>query len=146
MSTKIATILRNFLNKDNCHQKYLCENIIDNIRCSQCKYCNDAVKICPNYKVKIKYHAYTAIKKHNAVQKLSRIGTKADSLSQEFKNHIADRIKNGISPVIEDIIFLFFYIVYNRNCIYFFTIIFCVIKFNVIKKAIKITFICYYNT
>ena len=114
----------NCLNKDNCHQKYLCENIIDKIRCSQCKYCNNAVKICPNYKVniecdllkknhhvcnacelyfkckkvKIKYHAETAIKKHNAVQKISRIGTKVDSLPQDFKDYVADRIKNGISP------------------------------------------------
>ena len=114
----------NCLNKDNCHQKYLCENIIDNIKCSQCKYCNNAVKLCPNYKVniecellkknyhvcngcdlyfkckkvKIKYHAETAIKKHNAVQKVSRIGTKLDSFPQEFKDYVADRIKNGISP------------------------------------------------
>ncbi len=114
----------NCLNKDNCHQKYLCENIIDKIRCSQCKYCNNAVKICPNYKVsidcellkknhhvcngcemyskcnnvKIKYHAETAIKMHNAVQKISRMGTKIDSFPQEFKDYLSDRIKNGISP------------------------------------------------
>lgn len=43
----------NCLNKDNCHQKYLCEDIRDKIKCSQCKYCNLTVKICPNYKVDI---------------------------------------------------------------------------------------------
>lgn len=116
----------NCLNKDNCHQKYLCENIIDKIKCSSCKYCNKAVKICPNYKVnidcnllkknhhvcngcelyfkckkvKIKYHAETAIKMHNAVQRVSRIDTKVDKFPQEFKDYLADRIKNGISPEI----------------------------------------------
>ncbi len=112
------------LNKNNCHEKYLCEKIVDKIRCSQCKYCTFAVKICPNYKVnidcellkknhhvcngcqmynkcknpKIKYHAETAIKKHNAVQRISRIDTKLDKLPDEFKEYISDRIKNGISP------------------------------------------------
>lgn len=114
----------NCLNKDNCHQKYLCENIIDKVKCSGCKYCNKAVKICPNYKVtidcsllkknhhvcngcelyfkcknvKIKYHAETAIKMHNAVQRVSRIGTKVDSFPQEFKDYLSKLIKNGISP------------------------------------------------
>ena len=86
--------------------------------------CINAVKIYPNYKVnndyellkknhhicngcdlylkcikvKIKYHAETAIKMHNAVQKGSRIGTKLDSFPEEFKDYISDRIKNGISP------------------------------------------------
>lgn len=112
------------LNKDNCHEKYLCERIVDKIRCSQCKYCTHAVKICPNYKVKIecellkknhhvcngcelytkcknpkiKYHAETAIKKHDAVQRVSRIDIKLDKFPNEFKNYISDRIKNGISP------------------------------------------------
>ncbi len=114
----------NCLNKNNCHQKYLCDSIIDKIKCSQCKYCNNAVKICPNYKVdigcnllkknhhvcngcelyhkcnkvKIKYHAETAIKMHNAVQRISRIDTKVDKFPQEFKDYLSDRIKNGISP------------------------------------------------
>lgn len=114
----------NCLNKNDCHQKYLCDKIIDNVRCSQCKFCNYAVKICPNYKVniecdllkknhhvcngcelylkckkvKIKYHAETAIKMHNAVQKVSRIDTKVDKFPKEFKQYLADRIKNGISP------------------------------------------------
>ena len=114
----------NCLNKNDCHQKYLCENIRDKIKCSQCKYCNQAVKICSNYKVdidcellrknhhvcngcelynrcknvKIKYHSETAIKKHNAVQKVSRIDTKLDTFPQEFKDYLSDRIKNGISP------------------------------------------------
>ncbi len=39
------------LNKDDCYQKYLCEKIKDKIRCAQCKYCQYAVKVCPNYKV-----------------------------------------------------------------------------------------------
>lgn len=43
----------NCLNKDDCHQKYLCENIIDSVKCSQCKFCKKVVKICPNYKVNI---------------------------------------------------------------------------------------------
>lgn len=77
------------LNKNNCHQKYLCDNFVDKIKCSQCKFCIKAVKICPQYKamvkcellnknhhvcngcelylkckkVKIKYHAETAINK-----------------------------------------------------------------------------------
>lgn len=114
----------NCLNKDNCHQKYLCENIRDKIKCSQCKYCSLAVKICPNYKVdincellkkhhhvcngcnlhnkcnkvKIKYHAETAIKMHKAIQRVSRIDTKADIVPQEFKDYLSNLIKNGISP------------------------------------------------
>lgn len=82
-----------------------------------------AVKICPNYKViiecellkrnhhvcngcelyfkckkvKIKYHAQTAIKMHNAVQRVSRIDTKLDKFPQEFKDYLSNRIKNGIS-------------------------------------------------
>lgn len=114
----------NCLNKDNCHEKYLCKKIVDKIRCSECKYCTHAVKVCPNYKVdincellkknhhvcngcelyfkcnkpKIKYHAETAIKMHDAVQRVSRIDTKLDKLPNEFKDYIADRIKNGISP------------------------------------------------
>lgn len=114
----------NCLNRDNCHQKYLCDSIINKTKCYQCKYCIHAVKICPNYKiniecellkknhhvcngcelyhkcnrVKIKYHAETAIKMHNAVQRISRVDTKADKVPQEFKNYISDRIKKGISP------------------------------------------------
>lgn len=114
----------NCLNKVNCHQKYLCDNLIDKVKCSSCKYCSNAVKTCPNYKVnidcdllkknhhvcngchiynkcnnvKIKYHAETAINKHNAVQRVSRIDTKADKVPQEFKDYISNRIKNGISP------------------------------------------------
>ena len=41
----------NCLNKDNCYEKYLCDKILDKIKCSKCKYCVQAVKICPNYKV-----------------------------------------------------------------------------------------------
>lgn len=103
----------NCLNKNNCHQKYLCDIIPDKINCSQCKYCNMAVKICPKYKadikckllkrnshvcngceifnkcknVKIKYHAATAIKMHNAVQRVSRIGTKIDDFPEKFKKN-----------------------------------------------------------
>lgn len=114
----------NCLNKNHCYQKYLCEKIIDKVKCSQCKYCNYAVKICPNYKIeiicdllkknnhvcngceiynkckniKIKYHAETAIKMHKAVQKVSRIGTKIDNFPQEFKDYLSKLIKNGISP------------------------------------------------
>ena len=114
----------NCLNKDNCHEKYLCEKVVDKIKCSQCKYCHHAVKICPNYKddvncnllkrnhhvcngcdlyhkcklVKIKYHAETAIKMHNAVQRISRIDVKLDKFPTEFKFYISTLIKNGISP------------------------------------------------
>ena len=114
----------NCLNKDNCYEKYLCERIPDKIKCSKCKYCYQAVKICPNYKVnincdllkknhhvcngcelylkckkvKIKYHANTAIKMHNAVQKVSRIDTKLDKFPKEFKDYLSNCIKNGISP------------------------------------------------
>lgn len=114
----------NCLNKDACHQKYLCNSLIDKIKCSQCKYCLNAVKICPNYqvtidcqllkknhhvcngcefylkckKVKIKYHAETAIKMHNAVQRISRLDIKLDNFPQEFKTYLSDRIKSGISP------------------------------------------------
>ena len=114
----------NCLNKNDCHQKYLCEDIKDKIKCSQCKYCSYAVKVCPNYKViidcellkknhhvcngcdlyfkckkvKIKYHADTAIKMHNAVQRVSRIGTKVDSFPEEFKDYLSKLIRNGISP------------------------------------------------
>ena len=41
------------LNKDNCHQKYLCNMIPDKVKCSQCKFCSYAVRLCPNYKVNI---------------------------------------------------------------------------------------------
>lgn len=114
----------NCLNKNDCHQKYLCEKNIDKIRCSQCKYCNNAVKICPKYeakidcellkknhhvcngcelylkcdKAKIKYHAETAIKMHQVVRKVSRIDIKLDHFPHELKDYISDRIKNGISP------------------------------------------------
>lgn len=114
----------NCLNKNGCHEKYLCEEIVDKIKCSQCKYCTHAVKICPNYKVnidcqllkknhnvcngcelynkcknvKIKYHAQTAIKMHNAIQRVSRVDIKLDKFPDEFKDYISDRIKNGISP------------------------------------------------
>lgn len=43
----------NCLNKDNYHQKYLCDNLIDDVKCFQCKYCYKAVKFCTNYKVNI---------------------------------------------------------------------------------------------
>lgn len=43
----------NCLNKIDCHQKYLCDSLIDKIKCSQCKFCFKAVKICPNYQVTI---------------------------------------------------------------------------------------------
>lgn len=114
------------LNKNNCHQKYLCERIVDKVNCSQCKFCTKAVKICPEYKVdikcdllkknsnvcngcqifnkcknvKIKYHAASAIKMYNAVQRVSRIGTKIDDFPEEFKKYLSDLIKNGISPQI----------------------------------------------
>ena len=42
----------NCLNKDNCHQKFLCDKIVDQIKCSQCKYCHNAVKVCPNLIIK----------------------------------------------------------------------------------------------
>ena len=114
----------NCLNKANCHQKYLCEKIPDKIKCSQCKYCYNAVKFCPYYKVdinckllkknhhvcngceiynkcdnvKIKYHAETAIEMHNAVQRVSRVDTKLEKFPEEFKIYISNLIKNGISP------------------------------------------------
>ena len=47
-------------------------------------------------KVKIKYHAETAIKMHNAVQRVSRTGTKVDAFPQEFKDYLSRLIKNGI--------------------------------------------------
>ena len=120
----VARKCSNCLNKDICHQKFLCENIIDKIKCSQCKFCINAVKYYPNYKVendcellkknhhvcngcelyhkckkvKIKYHAETAIKKHNIVQRVSSIDTKADKVPQDYKDYLSDRIKKGISP------------------------------------------------
>ena len=112
------------LNKDNCHQKYLCENILDPIRCSSCKYCSNAIKHCPNYrvhidckslkknhhvcngcnlflkckKVKRKYHAETAIKMHKAVRRVSQMDLKIDSFPEEFKQYISNLIKHKISP------------------------------------------------
>ena len=122
--TGITRKCSNCLNKTNFYEKYLCEKIPDKIKCSQCKYCNYAPKICSNYKtdidcellkrnhhvcngceiygkckkVKIKYIAEIAIKMHNNVQRVSHIGTKLDSFPQDFKDYLADRIKNGISP------------------------------------------------
>ena len=116
----------NCLNKDHCHQKYLCENIFDKIKCSSCKYCKRAIILCPNYKVnldcellkknhhvcnhceiyskctkvKIKYIANDALKKHNIVQRVSRTTTKVDSFPDEFKEYLSNLIKNGISPEI----------------------------------------------
>ena len=43
----------NCLNKDNYHQKYLCDNLIDDVKCFQCKYCYRAVKFCTNYMANI---------------------------------------------------------------------------------------------
>ena len=43
----------NCLNKDNCYEKYLCDKLIDRVKCSKCKYCIKAVKYCPNYKTDI---------------------------------------------------------------------------------------------
>ena len=120
----VARKCSNCLNKDNCHQKFLCENIINKLKCSQCKFCVNAVKYCPNYKVendcellkknhhvcngcelyhkckkvKIKYHAESAIKKHDIVQRVSRTDTKADKIPQDYKDYLSDRIKKGISP------------------------------------------------
>ena len=120
----VARKCSNCLNKDNCHQKFLCENIIDKLKCSQCKFCVNAVKYCHNYKVendfellkknhhvcngcelyhkckkvKIKYHAESAIKKHDIVQRVSRTDTKADKIPQDYKDYLSDRIKKGISP------------------------------------------------
>ena len=114
------------LNKEKCHQKYLCENILDQTRCSSCKYCSLAVKLCPNYavnidcellkknhhvcngcelllkckKVKIRYHAETAVKKHQTVQRVSQMDLKIDSFPEEFKHYIANLIKRKISPEI----------------------------------------------
>lgn len=114
----------NCLNKIDCHQKYLCDNIKDSVKCSSCKYCTLAPKLCPNYKtniecdilkknhhvcngcdiyfkckkVKIKYMAEIAIRMHNIVQKISRIDTKLDKFPQELKDYISTLIKNGISP------------------------------------------------
>ena len=34
----------NYLNKNNCHQKYLCETIRNKVKCSQCKYCSMLLK------------------------------------------------------------------------------------------------------
>lgn len=120
----VARKCSNCLNKDNCHQKFLCENIIDKLKCSQCKFCVNAVKYCPNCKVendcellkknhhvcngcelyhkckkvKIKYQAETAIKKHDIVQRVSRTDTKANKVPQDYKDYLSDRIKKGISP------------------------------------------------
>ena len=49
----LARKCSNCLNKDNCHEKYLCEKFSNNIRCSQCKYCNQAPKVCHNYKTNV---------------------------------------------------------------------------------------------
>jgi len=112
------------LNKDSCYQKYLCEKIIDKVKCSSCKYCKEAIKICPKYKVnimcdllkknshvcngcdikqkcksvKIKYIANTAIKMHAVTRKISRIDTKLDKFPEDFKLYLSKLVKNGISP------------------------------------------------
>ena len=120
----IARKCSNCLNKDNCKSHYLCDKIIDRVKCSSCKYCDFAVKNCPYYetivdcdllkknhhvcnscdiekkckKVKIKYNAEMAIKKHNIVLNVSRKDLKFDIFPQEFKDYLSDRVRNGISP------------------------------------------------
>ncbi len=39
-------------------------------------------------KVKIKYHAESAIKKHDIVQRVSRTDTKADKIPQDYKDYL----------------------------------------------------------
>ncbi len=51
-------------------------------------------------KVKIKYHAETAIKKHQTVQRVSQMDLKFDSFPEEFKQYISNLIKKKISPEI----------------------------------------------
>ena len=114
----------NCSNKNNCKAHYLCDVILDRVKCSRCKFCKEAAKICPHYqttvecellkknrhvcngceilskckKVKIKYIADSAIKKHNLVQNISQKDLKLDSFPEEFKKYLSDLIKNGISP------------------------------------------------
>lgn len=114
----------NCSNKHDCHQKYLCEIIPDRVKCSSCKYCNNAVKRCPSYttiikcellkknhnvcngcniyskchKVKLKYDANLAIIKHETVRRVSTLGLKVNDFSDEFKTYLSSRIKAGISP------------------------------------------------
>ena len=114
----------NCLDKDNCREKFLCDIISNRIRCSSCKNCSFAPKICPSYKttvdcellkknhhvcngckfiykckkVKIKYIANSAIKKHKLVQKVSRKDLKFDSFPKEFRDYISSRVKLGHSP------------------------------------------------
>ena len=38
----VARKCSNCLNKNNCHQKFLCDRIPDQIRCANCKYCHNA--------------------------------------------------------------------------------------------------------
>ena len=110
------------LNKEDCNMRYLCNPVPNRKNCSSCKYCNEAAKVCPNFKVEIKcerlkkkhicngcekqykckitytYNAYNAILQHKAIMNESHVPLKIENLPESFKEYLAEKIKAGLSP------------------------------------------------
>ena len=110
------------LNKENCSMHYLCNPAPSRTNCSSCKYCTDAAKKCPNFKVEIDceklkkkhvcngcerqykckitytYNAYNAIVQHEAIMNESHVPLKIENLPENYKEYLAKKIKAGISP------------------------------------------------
>ena len=110
------------LNKENCTMHYLCNPVPNRTNCSSCKYCIEAAKVCPNFKVEIDcerlkkkhicngcerqykcgitytYNAYNAILQHRSIMNESHVPLKLESLPDSYKEYLAKKIKAGISP------------------------------------------------
>lgn len=110
------------LNKENCTMHYLCNPVPNRKNCSSCKYCEDAAKVCPNFKVEIDceklekkhvcngckkqykckitytYNAHNAILQHQAIMNESHVPLKIESLPESFIDYLAKKIRAGLSP------------------------------------------------
>lgn len=110
------------LNKENCNMHYLCNPVPNRKNCSSCKYCKDAAKVCPNFKVEIDcqrlnkkhvcngcekqykcpitytYNTHNALLQHRAIMNKSHVPLKLDSLPESFKEYLAKKVKAGLSP------------------------------------------------
>ena len=112
------------VNKEECNVHYLCNPVPNRKNCSSCKYCKDAAKKCFDFKVDIDcellkkrhicngcerqfkckitytYNAYNAIIQHKAKLNESHVPLKIENLPDSFKEYLAKKIKDGISPEI----------------------------------------------
>ena len=110
------------LRKEECKIGYLCRKIKDYKKCSKCKACEKAASLCPHFRIEIdcerlkkihvcnncekkkecevtlRYIAFQAVIKHEAVQNSSHVPLKFEQLPKEFLDYLSDRICAGISP------------------------------------------------